>query len=65
MVSHLLYLSSAQMRVLLGSFQQEKHRADAFVTFYLQIVDMWTASHLSADRQNLGVLLYANIGRFL
>lgn len=43
LVSHHLWLSALMMRELLGTFKLEADRAEAFVTFFLRVKDMWNA----------------------
>merc|ERR1719183_1702156 len=52
MTSHLLYLTSKQMREFLGGFKDEHQRADAFVTFYLRVVDMWNSKMFRVKIEN-------------
>jgi len=43
MLSHLIYLTSGQLREMMMAFKSETHRADVFVTFFLRVVDMWNS----------------------
>jgi len=43
LLSHHICMTSLQMRELLGCFKEESDRAEAFVTFYLRVKDMWNS----------------------
>lgn len=68
MVSHTMYINSSQLRELMGTWQDEYRRAECFVMFVNQIVDMYNekifrvrfedAAELVLLRQRLGHATY-------